>query len=39
MFRHLYKAIFRLRLKKGFFDVQLAVSLKYEILFTLEYET
>ena len=36
MFRFLYKAIFRLQLKRLFY-IQLAVSLKYEISFILEY--
>ena len=36
MFRLIYKAIFRLQLKRRFFDVQFAMSLKYEISFTLE---
>jgi hypothetical protein len=37
MFRLLHKAIFKLELKRCF-DIQLAVSLKYEISFTLECE-
>ena len=37
MFRLIYKAIFRLQLKRRF-DMQLAMSLKYEIWFTLECE-
>ena len=38
MFRLLYKAIFRLQLKKRAFDIQLTMSLKHEIAFTLAYE-
>jgi hypothetical protein len=37
MFRLLYKKIFRLQFKSPFFDIQLKMSLKYEISFTLEY--
>ena len=36
MFRLLYKAIFRLKFEGV--DIQLAMCLKYEIAFTLEYE-
>jgi len=36
MFRLLYKAVFKLKLKMRF-DIQMAKSLKYE-MFTLEYE-
>jgi hypothetical protein len=38
MFRPLYKAIFRLQLQKVFFDIQLAMCLKYEISCALECE-
>jgi len=37
MFRLLYEAIFRLQLKRCI-DIQLAMSSKYEIWFTLEYK-
>jgi hypothetical protein len=37
MFRFLYKAIFRLQLKRRF-DTQLAMSLIYDISFTFKYE-
>jgi len=37
MFRLLYKATFRVKLKRRF-DIQLAVSLKIGISFTLECE-
>ena len=37
MIQLLYKAIFRQQVKRRF-DIQLEMYLKYEILFTLEYE-
>jgi len=36
MFRALYKAIFKAAIQKAFFDIQLAMPLKYDISFTLE---
>jgi len=38
MFRVLYKPVFSLQLKRRFFNIQLAMSLKYEISYTLENE-